>query len=263
MHADRFLPFWRALDARLEGVEPTPWGAVVTDRRFPLVWDANYARVETAEPPGLAEVEAALRPALARAGARHRHVVLHRPDEQAQLLAELSARGDRLSWDVVMEHHGGGQDGPRGESAAPPAPGAAIVEVEPDRRFWETFRASLAAFGVTGPDALDQLVALERKVLLPVKRWFGVRVGGEVASLAALVGLAGAGYIDHVVTFPAHRRRGYAGALVAHLVAEARAAGCDPIFLLAEEGAPAVRLYERLGFRAVGRIGSTLAPLRG
>ncbi|HXF71764.1 MAG TPA: GNAT family N-acetyltransferase, partial [Actinomycetota bacterium] len=155
---------------------------------------------------------------------------------------------------------------PRGAARAPGAAlagGAAIVEVEPDRRFWETFRASLAAFGVTGPDALDQLAALEREVLLPVKRWFAVRVGGEVASLAALVGLAGAGYIDHVVTFPAHRRRGYAAALVAHLVTEARAAGCDPIFLLAEEGAPAVRLYERLGFRTVGRIGSTLAPLPG
>ncbi len=269
MDADRFLPFWRALDERLERVEPTAWGAVVTDRRFPRVWDANYARVETPDPPALAEVEAALRPALARAGARHLHVVLHRPDEQAPLLAALSARGDRLSWDVVMEH-AGRSDGPRGPAGgpapggpgpAPLAPGAEVVEVEPDRRFWGTFRASLAAFGVTDPAAIDQLVALEREVLGPVKRWFAVRADGEIASLAALVVLAGAGYVDHVVTFPAHRRRGHAGALAARLVAEARAGGCDPVFLLAEDGAPAVRLYERLGFRAAGRIGSTLAPL--
>lgn len=269
MGAERFLPFWRALDLRLERAEPTAWGAVVTDRRFPLVWDANYARVEAADPPALAEVEAALRPALARAGARHIHVVLHRPDEQAALLAALSARGDRLSWDVVMEHAGrpgeprgpAGGPAPGGSGPAPLAPGTEVVEVEPDRRFWGTFRASLAAFGVTDPAALDQLVALEREVLRPVKRWFAVRADGGIASLAALVVLAGAGYVDHVVTFPAHRRRGYAGALVARLVAEARAGGCDPVFLLAEDGAPAVSLYERLGFRTVGRIGSTLAPL--
>ena len=267
MAADRFLPFWRALDGLLERVEPTPWGAVVTDRRFPHVWDANYARVEAAQPPPLAEVEAALGPALARAGADRFHVVLHRPDEQARLLAELSARGDHLSWDVVMEHRPGpdGQAGEPGPPAPHPrlAPGAQIVEVEPGRRLWDAFRASLAAFGVTDPGAIEELVALEREVLGPVKRWFAVRAEGEVASLAALVLLAGAGYIDHVVTFPTHRRRGYAGALVARLAAVARAAGCDPVFLLAEDGAPAVRLYERLGFRTVRRIGSTLAPLPG
>jgi ribosomal protein S18 acetylase RimI-like enzyme len=265
--AGRFLPFWRALDELLERVEPTPWGAVVTDRRFPEIWDANYARVEAAEPPTLAEIEAALRPALARAGARHLHVVLHRPDEQADLLAELSARGDRLSWDVVMEHRGapdgGGRPGRGAGGGAPLDPGVRVVEVEPDGAFWGTFRASLAAFGVTDPRALDQIVALERDVFAPAKRWFAVRAGREVASLAALVVLAGAGYVDHVVTFPEHRRRGHAGALVARLVAEARAARCDPVFLLAEDGAPAVRLYERLGFRAVGRIGSTLSPLSG
>ncbi|HWO70048.1 MAG TPA: GNAT family N-acetyltransferase [Actinomycetota bacterium] len=267
MDADRFLPFWRALDGLLERVEPTPWGAVVTDRRFPHVWDANYARVEAAEPPPLAEVEAALRPALARAGADRFHVVLHRPEEQADLLVELSARGDHLSWDVVMEHRPrpDGRAGEPGPPASHPrlAPGAEIAEVELDRRFWGTFRASLAAFGVTDAGAVEELVALEREVFGPVKRWFAVRADGEIASLAALVALAGAGYVDHVVTFPAHRRRGYAGALVARLAAEARAAGCDPVFLLAEDGAPAVRLYERLGFRTVGRIGSTLAPLRG
>jgi ribosomal protein S18 acetylase RimI-like enzyme len=116
---------------------------------------------------------------------------------------------------------------------------------------------------VTDAGAVEELVALEREVLGPVKRWFAVRADREIATLGALVVLAGAGYVDHVVTFPAHRRRGYASALVARLATEARVAGCDPVFLLAEDGAPAVRLYERLGFRTAGRIASTLAPLPG
>ncbi|MFN8232070.1 MAG: hypothetical protein U0V56_00825 [Actinomycetota bacterium] len=45
---DRVLRFWRALDAHFGSVLPTTWGAVVTDGRFPAIWDANYARVDVA-----------------------------------------------------------------------------------------------------------------------------------------------------------------------------------------------------------------------
>ena len=40
------LRFWRALDAMLGSVQLTSWGAIVTDERYPAVWDANYARVD-------------------------------------------------------------------------------------------------------------------------------------------------------------------------------------------------------------------------
>ena len=62
---EHVLRFWRSLDAMFGRVEPTRWGAVVTDRRYPAVWDANYARVDT-DSAGLtlAEVEASLLPAL-------------------------------------------------------------------------------------------------------------------------------------------------------------------------------------------------------
>lgn len=247
--ADRFLPFWQAFDGLFERVEPRWWGAVVTDRRFPAIWDVNYARIDAAEPVREDEIEASLRPALRRSGAARLHVVLHRPEEQTDLMAALSSRGDRLAWDVVMERTG-------------PAPGPADVPVEevgrPDDAFWDAFRASLAEFRVTDREAVRQIEAMERQVLLPVKRWFVVRSQGAIASLAALVTLAGVGYVDHVVTFPPARRRGYAGAIVTRITEEAGAAGCDRVFLLADDGSPAIRLYERLGFRTAGRIGSTL-----
>ena len=34
------------MDALLARVEPAPWGAVVADPRFPLIWDANHARID-------------------------------------------------------------------------------------------------------------------------------------------------------------------------------------------------------------------------
>ncbi len=254
MSAERFLPFWRALDARFERVDPAWWGAVVTDSRFPAVYDANYARVETADPTlSAAEVEGALRPALGASGARHLHVVVHCPEDQTALLAELSSRGDRLAWDVVMEH--------RGDPPVPSTDVPAEVVEAPDRSFWQRFRESLVEFGVTDASAREQLAAMERDILLPAKRWLVARRDGTIASLAALVALEGAGYLDHVVTFPEYRGRGLAGALVAHAVGLARSEGLDPVFLLAEEGSRAVTLYRRLGFRVVARIGSTLAPL--
>ena len=58
-----------AVDARLERVAPQPWGAVVTDPRYPLIHDANYARVDDGAGLTLDVVRRALEPALRRAGA--------------------------------------------------------------------------------------------------------------------------------------------------------------------------------------------------
>jgi ribosomal protein S18 acetylase RimI-like enzyme len=109
-----------------------------------------------------------------------------------------------------------------------------------------------------------QLLALERDVLAPAgKRWFGVRNRrGVVVSLGALLVAEGVGYVDGVATFPRARRRGYASALVARIVREARSAGARRVWLLADPEAPeVVRMYARLGFREVARIGSTRGPL--
>ena len=94
---DHVLRFWRALDERFGSVEPVWWGAVVTDARFPMIWDANYARVDVAAPDlRLADIESHLLPALRDAGAPVMHVVTFHPEEATSLLSELSSRGDRL-----------------------------------------------------------------------------------------------------------------------------------------------------------------------
>ena len=249
------VAFWTALDARFAHATPVGWGAVVTDRRFPDVWDANYARVEIAdEQLSLAEVAHALDPAIARADAAAFHVVMFRPQGCTRLLAELGSRGDRLSWDVVMRR------APDAREVSLGGPGD-VQELPPDRELWERVGSSMASFGVTEPEIVRQLLRIEREVMEPgtSKRWFGVRDDrGRIVTLAALVLLAGSAYVDHVVTFPEARGRGYARAAVTRLVHEARASGALRTFLLVDPAGP-LPLYERLGFREVTRIASTLA----
>lgn len=247
------LRFWRALDGFLEHVRPTSWGAVVTDGRLPQIWDANYARVETrTRAPSREEIEAELLPALAEVGARHEHVVVFNPDDVPETLTAFSIAGARLSWDTVMLHRGPGSA----------SPSASVEEVEPDAAFWERQRASLAAFDVTEASAVEQLTVLERDLIARAgKRWFVVREGRGIVSLGSLLVLEGIGYVDHVVTFPETRGRGYASAIVLRLVREARRVGVSDVFLLTEaDGGPSA-LYERAGFVVSGRLGSTLQRL--
>lgn len=245
---------WRAMDERLGRVEPAWWGAVVTQPRFPGVWDANYARIDVPA-PGLQvrEVADALLPSLAEVGADVFHVVTFHPEETTGVLTELSSMGHLLSWDVVME---------LADAPSIRVPDIAVEALEPDRWLWDRVEASMVLFGVEPPIAA-QLRALEEAVSSATgKRWFGVRDRtGAVVSLAALVVLGDVGYVDNVATFPEARGKGRATAVTARVLAEARAAGAEHLCLLADpDDAPVVRMYGRLGFREAGRLASTRGP---
>jgi len=254
---DHVLRFWRALDQRFGSVQPVWWGAVVTDARFPMIWDANYARVDVAAPDlGLADIEDHLLPALRDADAPVMHVVMFHPDETTSLLSELSSRGDRLGWDLVMDL----------DVEPPPSTDVAVVPLEDRDDLWDTVADYLVLFGAQAGEALDQFRRLERDVLAPAgKRWFGVLdQDGAVQSLGALVVLGDVGYVDNIATFPSFRGRGLASAVTAAIAREARAAGANHVFLLADPEASAiVSMYERLGFGSVGRLASTRGPIPG
>ena len=62
------------------------------------------------------------------------------------------------------------------------------------------------------------------------------------------------GYINNVAVRPEYRRRGIAAALIALLVEQAQAIGLAFMTLeVRESNAPAIALYEKLGFTTVGR----------
>lgn len=259
MVSDGFRSFWRALDGLFADVHGTPWGAVITDGRFPSVWDANYARVDTATPGlGAAEVERALLPELERVGSRTLHVVSLLPESTTRLLTEFSGRGFRLGWEVVMELRSG----------IPALGRVQAEELQGGRELWGAVRTTLGLFGsARSSDAvIDQLQRIERDVLAPGgKRWFGIRdANGAVASVAALMMLDGVAYIDNVATLPHARGRGLATAVTGHVATVAREAGAEVTCLLMDPDQPSIsRLYGRLGFREAGRLASIRGPLNG
>jgi ribosomal protein S18 acetylase RimI-like enzyme len=251
---DHVVRFWRAVDELVGSVRPTWWGATVTEPALPQIWDANYARVDRpVEDVTAADIEAELVPALTAAGATTFHVVSFFPDQTKALLAELSSRGHRLSWDLAMDLTGTPAD----------APAIGVVALEPDDAFWPRLTESFSLFGVDAADASGQLCRLEQTLTVGGKRWFGVRDGdGAVVSLGAMLVLDGVGYVDNVATFPEARERGFASAITARIAREARSTGAEHVILLADPDAPkVVRMYERLGFRGVGRLGSARGPV--
>jgi ribosomal protein S18 acetylase RimI-like enzyme len=247
--------FWHALDACFGRVRPTWWGAVVTDDRYPAIWDANYARVDSGgEDLDAADIEDELLPALAAVGSDVMHVVSFDPDASGSLLAELSTRGHRLTFDLVMDLE---------EPSTTATADDTVEELPPGDELWERVAASMALFGVEARAAVEQLRDIERDVMAPAgKRWFGVRdERGALASLGALLVLEGVGYVDNVATVPEARGQGLASAVTSRIMREAGAAGAAHVWLLADPDSPTVAMYERLGFRGAGRLAATRGPV--
>jgi len=254
---DHVLRFWRALDLLFARVVPTRWGAVVTDGRFPAIWDANYARIDAPTSDlTLSEVEGSLLPELQSAGAQVEHLVSFRPHVTQPLFRDLEARRHRITWDLVMDL---GADPPEGDHRMVEA-----LTLGPE--LWSTLAQSLRLFGVDGHEAQRQLTTIERDVLTAEgKRWFGVRDGdGAIVSLGAVLLLGDVGYIDNVATFEHARGHGHASAVTSRAIRAAKEAGAAHVCLFADPDETAVVvMYERLGFRGVGRLVASRGPVPG
>jgi len=248
--------YFTATDERLRNVEPTWWGAVVTDERFPDVYDLNYARVTTSSPDlTLGDVWRELESALRRTRSRHVQIVVLDPDGAPRLVEQATAAGLRLSSDTVMELRG----------ATPPPDAGDLPQVEEDDpeapEFADLLRRAYAEFEVTQEHVVEQLLRWNREVLAPSgRRYFVVRMDGDVAGTGALHLAGGVAYVDDIVTFAAYRRRGVASAIIRRLIAEAGEVGAEATFLLADQPGP-MKLYRSLGFEETGRVHGLLGGI--
>jgi GNAT superfamily N-acetyltransferase len=244
--------FWYAMCTLGQRSFRTPWGVVATDRRFPLVWEANLACVMEPSPDLTAEdIDSALHPALREAGAPYEHVEFWETSGLGPALEGAQRRAERRSPDVVMTF-----EGPAGD--IPPRPPDLDIEevTAPDADFWPWLRGSLAEYGMTLSDqVLDQLVDRFRTVLVPAGlRWFVAHLDGRRAGYAGLLSLSRVGYVEGVVTMPGFRGRGVASATVARAIRASTEAGDRALFLLTDPDGNARRLYERLGFRVAAAV---------
>lgn len=77
--------------------------------------------------------------------------------------------------------------------------------------------------------------------------------GGKTVGYGGMRGAAGEFYIDNIAVSPEYRRRGIGRALTAYLIAAAKKAGSEFISLeVRPSNAPAIALYESLGFKKAG-----------
>jgi GNAT superfamily N-acetyltransferase len=241
-----------AVDGAFGRVQQMLWGAIVTDPRFPLIHDANYARVDRGEGLTLDDVRPPLIAALRAAGAKTTYMATFDPVGSKGLLDDLEAEGATFNYDTVMRFAG-------------PAPALrarhAVEELDPESPgFWDEQAELIPEMGIGG-DVLEQYLDWQRAVLVPFgKRWFAVRDGRRLLGLGALIVHEDVGYVDDVVTRADARRQGVASAVVGSIVEEARRTVGD-VFLLADEPDP-IRLYEGLGFVDEGLVVGAVIPLR-
>lgn len=247
--AARVRLFDRALaQRRAAAVVPVNGGIAVLDPRFPASYEHNTLWIDGS--CDAATVAAEADRVLGGAALTHRRAVLDDPSTAIS----LASRGWHVQ-ELRLMVYGGSRVAERSTRVV-------AVTHEIVSRLWErSWRRELPHLD---DDEVRQLVGRE-SVADAVLRVVDLAVldgrGEPIASTQLRIDGATAA-IEAVMTDPAHRQAGLAGALVLDAIARARTAGCDVVFLVAAAGDWPHHWYTRLGFTDVGtRFEATLSPV--
>ena len=226
--------------------EASRFGLAVFDERVPLRYDSNYLLVD--ELPEAVSADDLVEEA--RRLDRRAVMLRHRPTGE-----RLAPRFEALGWTIdrglVMAH--------RREPARTADTG--LVEEVDEAALRPARRRQLAVEPWATPAVVEQLLDAKLAVAQALTaRFFAVRIGGEVAGYVDLYHDGRTAQIEDLATLEEHRGRGYASALVLHALQEARRAGCDLVFLVADADDWPKLLYGRLGFDELGRYVKPVRP---
>lgn len=238
-------------EIELAGTETvdSPLGVGVLTPELPRRHDSNYVFIERAASAQEAIAEADR--ILGGAGRSHR-VILTFDD---QLVERLSPQFQGLGW--LMQRHV-----LMVQRREPEKRGDLSLVREVDESALRAGRTREILAQPWGTREVAQQL-LDAKVMLADRaetRFFGVEVDGEIVAWSDLYLAQGVGQVEDVATASEHRGKGYATAVVLHAVEEARRAGADLVFLVADDHDWPKELYARLGFDPVGRIYKFIRP---
>jgi ribosomal protein S18 acetylase RimI-like enzyme len=241
--------FEREIEMAGTEIVDSPLGVGVLTPELPLRHDSNYLLIEDARDAAEAIAEADR--VLGGAGRDYRVILTFDEELGARLRPEFDALGWRTQCHIFMVQR---------RAPDKTADLSVVEEVdEPALRPGRTREILAQPWG--SPELAEQLA--DSKLLLGKRaqtRFFGVVVGGEVVSWTDLYVAQGVGQIEDVATLEEHRGRGYATAVVLRAAEEARRAGADLIFLVADDEDWPKVLYGRLGFDSIGRQYKFITP---
>jgi GNAT superfamily N-acetyltransferase len=241
----RMLTFERDLLRRTTTrTEPFRWGTAYLDDRFPLRWDSNLLWADAPlDGVGADELAGEADRILGGAGLTHRNILVDDVVPSRRLAPRFVSLG--YAWDRLLTMV------LRGEPDRPPT--VPVEEVDVETYVPIVADAIRPEPYATSEEVVDQLAGHRRVLAAAGARFFIARVDGVPAGRCELYLGDGVAQVEDVGTLEAYRGRGLARAAVLRAVREARAAGCDLIFLHADEDDWPRHLYEKLGFAPFAR----------
>ncbi len=233
--------------------ERRPYGALLRNDRFPLVFMANMAWIERLPEDGIEEVLTDLDRAFAGSAVRHRYLVFDDARVAFEEQEALARSGFQPEAVVAMAR--------LGIPACLPTPEIEVRKVGEDvsppdfERIWLAIREEM---GWT-PDEARQVYALDLERSEALGRTsYVVQLDGEPAGIFALWVRSGSALIEDVATLPRFRMRGVGRTAIFEACKMAVNAGCEWTLLMTPLlGSPKI-MYQTLGFQAVGEIRSFL-----
>ena len=245
----RLLDFEIGLDRAIsDEVIEEEWGATFLCPSMPLIWDNSWIAIERTGLSAEEAIELGDR-VLGGAGFEHRTIVLCDEADGRRLAPEFE---DRPGWEVEIGRYmtWRGDSGREGAGAVRETTLAGIL---PLRR--QLSRESMPPGLDRLEETVEQLLELERRYgEAGGDRWFVANGPDSPAAACRLLAGAGLQQVEDVATLRSARERGLAQSVVLAALAEARAAGPELIFLVADGTDWPQLLYAKLGFEPVGDL---------
>jgi ribosomal protein S18 acetylase RimI-like enzyme len=219
----------------------SPLGVGVLTPELSLRHDSNYLFIERGGDAQEAIDEADR--ILGGAGHSHRVIVTFEEEVGERLRPQFQALGWQTQRHVFMV-----------QRREPKKAADLSLVSEVDESALRPGRARMIATYPWGTEEVARQL-LDAKILIARNaeaRFFGIEMDGEIVAWTDLYLGRGVGQIEDVATLPEHRGKGYATAVVLRAFEEARQAGAELVFLVADDEDWPKDLYARLGFDPVG-----------